>query len=61
MKCSTVHLFQVSPGKTAQEITLQELDLMKYLDELGLDGVWIAEHHHEIYVGNVPPPPRQAC
>ncbi|MSP79352.1 MAG: LLM class flavin-dependent oxidoreductase [Dehalococcoidia bacterium] len=45
MKFSTFHLFQVPPGGSAQDITLQEVEMMKYVDELGFDGVWIGEHH----------------
>lgn len=45
MQFSTFNLFQVPPGMKDEAIILQEVELMKYMEDLGFDAVWIGEHH----------------
>ncbi|GAA3537656.1 LLM class flavin-dependent oxidoreductase [Amycolatopsis ultiminotia] len=53
MKFSTFHLFHQFAGQSAREVYDYHLELVELLEELGFDGVWMAEHHfHEF--GTVP-------
>lgn len=45
MKFSTFHLFHRFPGQTAKEVYDYQIQVVELLEELGFDGVWIAEHH----------------
>jgi alkanesulfonate monooxygenase SsuD/methylene tetrahydromethanopterin reductase-like flavin-dependent oxidoreductase (luciferase family) len=53
MKFSTFHLFHLFEGQTAKEVYDYHLELMELAEELGFDGVWVAEHHFRDY-GQVP-------
>ncbi|WP_018655189.1 LLM class flavin-dependent oxidoreductase [Actinomadura flavalba] len=53
MKFSTFHLFHQFAGQTAREVYDYQLEVVELLEELGFDGVWIAEHHFRDY-GVVP-------
>lgn len=49
MKFSTFHLFHRFPGQTAKEVYDYQIQVVELLEELGFDGVWIAEHHFRDY------------
>ena len=53
MKFSTFHLFHQFPGQSAQDVYDYQLEIIELLEELGFDGVWVAEHHFREY-GVVP-------
>ncbi|MFC3999454.1 LLM class flavin-dependent oxidoreductase [Nocardiopsis sediminis] len=53
MKFSTFHLFHRFEGETAAEVYGHHLRLIELAEELGFDGVRIAEHHFRDY-GTVP-------
>lgn len=53
MKFSTFHLFHQFPGQRAQDVYDYQLEIIELLEELGFDGVWLAEHHFREY-GVVP-------
>jgi alkanesulfonate monooxygenase SsuD/methylene tetrahydromethanopterin reductase-like flavin-dependent oxidoreductase (luciferase family) len=53
MKFSTFHLFHRFEGQTEKEVYDYHLELMQLAEELGFDGVWVAEHHFRDY-GVVP-------
>ncbi|WP_253879601.1 LLM class flavin-dependent oxidoreductase [Actinomadura rupiterrae] len=53
MKFSTFHLFHQFAGQTAGEVYEYQIEIVELLEELGFDGVWIAEHHFRDY-GTVP-------
>lgn len=53
MKFSTFHLFHQFAGQTAREVYDYQIEIVELLEELGFDGVWVAEHHFRDY-GVVP-------
>ena len=53
MKFSTFHLFHQFAGQTAKEVYDYQIEIVELLEELGFDGVWVAEHHFRDY-GVVP-------
>ncbi|GAA4626277.1 LLM class flavin-dependent oxidoreductase [Actinoallomurus vinaceus] len=53
MKFSTFHLFHRFEGQTAQEVYDYQLEIAELCEELGFDGIWVAEHHFRDY-GLVP-------
>ncbi|GAA2447661.1 LLM class flavin-dependent oxidoreductase [Actinomadura vinacea] len=53
MKFSTFHLFHQFAGQTAREVYDYQIEIVELLEELGFDGVWVAEHHFRDY-GLVP-------
>ncbi|WP_433339088.1 LLM class flavin-dependent oxidoreductase [Spirillospora sp. CA-294931] len=53
MKFSTFHLFHQNAGQTAREVYDDQIEIVELLEELGFDGVWVAEHHFRDY-GVVP-------
>lgn len=53
MKFSTFHLFHQFAGQTAREVYDFHLEIVELLEELGFDGVWLAEHHFHDF-GTVP-------
>src|SRR3954451_6159947 len=53
MKFSTFHLFHQFAGQTAKEVYEYQIEVVELLEELGFDGVWVAEHHFRDY-GVVP-------
>jgi alkanesulfonate monooxygenase SsuD/methylene tetrahydromethanopterin reductase-like flavin-dependent oxidoreductase (luciferase family) len=53
MKFSTFHLFHQFPGQRAQDVYDYQIEIIELLEELGFDGVWVAEHHFREY-GVVP-------
>jgi alkanesulfonate monooxygenase SsuD/methylene tetrahydromethanopterin reductase-like flavin-dependent oxidoreductase (luciferase family) len=53
MKFSTFHLFHQFAGHTAREVYDYQIEIVELLEELGFDGVWVAEHHFRDY-GTVP-------
>lgn len=55
MKFSTFHLFHRFDGQSTREVYDYQIELVELLEELGFDGVWIAEHHFRDY-GVVPNP-----
>jgi alkanesulfonate monooxygenase SsuD/methylene tetrahydromethanopterin reductase-like flavin-dependent oxidoreductase (luciferase family) len=53
MKFSTFHLFHQFAGQAAPEVYDYQIEIVELLEELGFDGVWVAEHHFRPY-GVVP-------
>jgi alkanesulfonate monooxygenase SsuD/methylene tetrahydromethanopterin reductase-like flavin-dependent oxidoreductase (luciferase family) len=53
MKFSTFHLFHRFEGQTAREVYDYQLEIAELCEELGFDGLWVAEHHFRDY-GLVP-------
>jgi alkanesulfonate monooxygenase SsuD/methylene tetrahydromethanopterin reductase-like flavin-dependent oxidoreductase (luciferase family) len=53
MKFSTFHLFHQFAGQSAREVYDYQIEVVELLEELGFDGVWVAEHHFRDY-GVVP-------
>ncbi|MBW8483694.1 LLM class flavin-dependent oxidoreductase [Actinomadura parmotrematis] len=53
MKFSTFHLFHQFEGQTTREVYDYQIEIVELLEELGFDGVWVAEHHFRDY-GAVP-------
>jgi alkanesulfonate monooxygenase SsuD/methylene tetrahydromethanopterin reductase-like flavin-dependent oxidoreductase (luciferase family) len=49
MKFGTFHLFQKAPGSSDADVFTAELDQIEKAEELGFDGVWLAEHHFQWY------------
>lgn len=49
MKFSAMELFQIPGTKSAGEVLNDTLDMAAYAEDLGFDGVWLAEHHFSIY------------
>lgn len=49
MKFSTFHLFHQYPGMTPKEVYDYQIEVVELLEELGFDGVWVAEHHFREY------------
>ncbi len=53
MQFHTFHLFHWPHDWSHEQVYAYELELIQYAEELGFDGVWIAEHHFRDY-GIVP-------
>jgi alkanesulfonate monooxygenase SsuD/methylene tetrahydromethanopterin reductase-like flavin-dependent oxidoreductase (luciferase family) len=53
MKFSTFHLFHQFAGQGAREVYDYQIEIIELLEELGFDGIWVAEHHFREY-GVVP-------
>jgi alkanesulfonate monooxygenase SsuD/methylene tetrahydromethanopterin reductase-like flavin-dependent oxidoreductase (luciferase family) len=49
MKFSTFHLFHRFDGQSVREVYDHQLRLIDLAEELGFDGVWLAEHHFRDY------------
>jgi alkanesulfonate monooxygenase SsuD/methylene tetrahydromethanopterin reductase-like flavin-dependent oxidoreductase (luciferase family) len=49
MKFSTFHLFHQHAGMSAKEVYDYQIQVVELLEELGFDGVWVAEHHFREY------------
>ena len=49
MKFGTFHLFQKPPGWTDDDVFRAELEQIEAAEEMGFDGVWLAEHHFQWY------------
>lgn len=49
MKFSTFHLFNRPDNLAFKEVYDQTIEIVEYLEELGFDGVWLAEHHFRDY------------
>src|SRR5437899_8248172 len=49
MKFGTFHLFQKPPGWSDEDVFRSELEQIEKAEELGFDGVWLAEHHFQWY------------
>lgn len=49
-----MELFQIPGTKSASEVLGDTIEMAVYAEDLGFDGVWLAEHHFSIYgiVGN---------
>jgi alkanesulfonate monooxygenase SsuD/methylene tetrahydromethanopterin reductase-like flavin-dependent oxidoreductase (luciferase family) len=56
MKFGTFFFFQLPPGHDPAQVIHQELDQMKWTEELGFDQLWITEHHFIEYGLSVDPP-----
>lgn len=56
LKFSSFHLFHQHPGWSEREVFAYNVELVEYLEELGFDGVWVAEHHFRDYglCNNIP-------
>lgn len=56
MKFSSFHLFHQHDGWSEREVYDYNLAVVEYLEEMGFDGVWLAEHHFRDYglVNNIP-------
>jgi alkanesulfonate monooxygenase SsuD/methylene tetrahydromethanopterin reductase-like flavin-dependent oxidoreductase (luciferase family) len=53
MKFSTFHLFHKFEDRSPKEVYDYQIEIIELLEELGFDGVWVAEHHFRDY-GTVP-------
>jgi alkanesulfonate monooxygenase SsuD/methylene tetrahydromethanopterin reductase-like flavin-dependent oxidoreductase (luciferase family) len=53
MKFSSFHLFHQFSGQSARDVYEYQIEIIELLEELGFDGVWVAEHHFREY-GVVP-------
>lgn len=53
MKFSTFHLFHRFEGQTTREVYDYQIEVAELCEELGFDGLWVAEHHFRDY-GAVP-------
>ncbi|MCW2946532.1 MAG: luciferase family protein [Actinoallomurus sp.] len=49
MKFSTFHLFHRFEGQTAKEVYDYQIEVAELCEELGFDGIWVAEHHFRDY------------
>lgn len=49
MKFSSFHLFNRPEHMSPKEVYNYQIELVEYLEELGFDGVWLAEHHFRDY------------
>jgi alkanesulfonate monooxygenase SsuD/methylene tetrahydromethanopterin reductase-like flavin-dependent oxidoreductase (luciferase family) len=49
LKVGLLHLFEDPQGKTEGEMYEENIQLAEYADTIGLDTVWIAEHHFSEY------------
>ncbi|MCH7553961.1 MAG: LLM class flavin-dependent oxidoreductase [Chloroflexi bacterium] len=49
MEFHTFHLLHWPDGWSQQDVYKNELEMIQYSEELGFDGVWIAEHHFRNY------------
>ena len=44
-----LHLFESPSGKTERQYMRENIELIEYADQVGLDEVWLAEHHFSDY------------
>ena len=44
-----LHLFESPEGKTEKEYYAENIELVEFADQVGLDEVWMAEHHFSEY------------
>ncbi len=44
-----LHLFESPRGRTEQQYYHENLELIEFADQVGLDEVWLAEHHFSDY------------
>ena len=44
-----LHLFESPEGKTEKEYYAENIELVEFADQCGLDAVWMAEHHFSEY------------
>jgi natural product biosynthesis luciferase-like monooxygenase protein len=44
-----LHLFESATGKTEQQFIFENIEMMEHADAIGLDEVWLAEHHFTDY------------
>ena len=49
MKFGTFHLYSQPPWFTEQEMISQELEQARWLEDLGFDEAWLAEHNARVY------------
>ncbi|MCO6006515.1 LLM class flavin-dependent oxidoreductase [Actinoallomurus purpureus] len=49
MKFSTFHLFHRFEGQTVREVYDYQIEIAELCEELGFDGLWVAEHHFRDY------------
>jgi alkanesulfonate monooxygenase SsuD/methylene tetrahydromethanopterin reductase-like flavin-dependent oxidoreductase (luciferase family) len=49
MKFSSFHLFNKPENMAPKAVYDYHIELVEYLEELGFDGVWLAEHHFRDY------------
>tara|TARA_B100001540_G_C15765961_1_gene623969 strand:- start:464 stop:1573 length:1110 start_codon:yes stop_codon:yes gene_type:complete len=49
MKFSTFHLFNRPEQRSCKQVYDETIEIVEYLEELGFDGVWLAEHHFRDY------------
>ncbi len=45
MKLSIVDLATVLPGETRHDALMNSIEVAKYIEELGFERIWVAEHH----------------
>jgi alkanesulfonate monooxygenase SsuD/methylene tetrahydromethanopterin reductase-like flavin-dependent oxidoreductase (luciferase family) len=45
MKFGTFYFFQFPPGRSAEQVIHEEMDEVRWADELGFDHIWFTEHH----------------
>jgi len=49
LKFSSFHLFNKPEHMSCKEVYDYNIELVEYLEEIGFDGVWLAEHHFRDY------------
>src|ERR1700679_4387731 len=49
MKFSSFHLFHQHPGWSERDVFEYNIELVEFLEEMGFDGMWAAEHHFRDY------------
>jgi alkanesulfonate monooxygenase SsuD/methylene tetrahydromethanopterin reductase-like flavin-dependent oxidoreductase (luciferase family) len=56
MKFSSFHLFHQHPGWSERDVFRYNVEIVEYLEEMGFDGMWAAEHHFREYglCNNIP-------
>jgi alkanesulfonate monooxygenase SsuD/methylene tetrahydromethanopterin reductase-like flavin-dependent oxidoreductase (luciferase family) len=56
MKFSSFHLFHQHPGWSERDVFEYNIELVEFLEEMGFDGMWAAEHHFRDYglCNNIP-------
>ncbi|MCA9772384.1 MAG: LLM class flavin-dependent oxidoreductase [Myxococcales bacterium] len=49
MKFGLLHLFEDAQGRSERAFLAENVELVDFADQVGLDGVWLAEHHFSDY------------
>ena len=49
LRFGLLHLFESAQNKTEKQFFAENVELIEYADQVGLDEVWLAEHHFTEY------------